>query len=137
LLLPWSDTGDSLQRAVLRWLEEEGLTGRLLAAAAEMGTVTEDVEEALDAVTVGVLSMEQGEWRISLDGADANGEVRRVVAPNDAAEVVVNLAAPLRDGRVCYAIRVVDDEGDETLSTIVAVESTGTEWMVDAGWPES
>lgn len=132
LLSPWGEGEHDLRAALVEWVEAAGLTDLVMSTAFEAGMEPEDPLQALEALSEGFLPRENPGWEIGLDGGDGWQERQLTVFPESPQEVTVNIASPQRGERVCYALRVIDDEGTVT-GCVVELEETETELFIREG----
>lgn len=145
LLYPWAGESDEhdLARAVLAWIESEGLTRALLSSVAGAGAAEPtDPRPALQAVMDGFLNEENAGWGISLASGEPLPEredwrERQLrVEPQGPQEVLVNIVPPPEGGRTCYALRAIDSDGEVVTSSVVELEADEGGVLVREGMPE-
>jgi hypothetical protein len=145
LLYPWAGESDEhdLARAVLEWVESEGLTRALLSSVAGAGPAEPiDPRPVLQALVDGFLGEENAGWEISLASGDPLPEredwrERQLgVEPGRPRELVVNVVPPPGGGRTCYALRAVDSDGEVVTGSVVELEADEDGVWVREGVPE-
>jgi hypothetical protein len=129
LLVPWGEGERDLRQAVLTWVESQGLTDDLLAAAAERGAVGAAPVDALETISDGFLSPDPAGWEIGL-----GNETRFTVGPETSQSIAVSIRPPGR-GRMSYALKVVDsaDPSRYVIGPVVELEATRTKLRISEG----
>jgi hypothetical protein len=145
LLYPWAGEWDEhdLARALLEWVESEGLMEALISSVAGAGPAESvDPRPALLALSEGFLGQENTGWEISLASGNplperADWRERQLrVEPEEPQAVLVNIVPPPGGGRTCYALRVIDSDGEAVTGSIVELEADEDGVWVREGLPE-
>ena len=132
LLLPWGEPEHDLGGVLADWVDSRGLNEALIDAATEIGGGPPgDMRAALEAVSDGFF-VSAGGWEITLSGGSSVGrddwrEQAVSIGEGESANIAVNVHPPSGGGRTCYALRVIDDEGQAIVGGVVELDLTDQE----------
>jgi len=142
LLYPWGEDEYDLGEVVLQWIEANNLGGSLLDAVAGAGRGAPDPRAALQAISDGFLSRESEGWEIWLGGGkprterDGWRERQFAIEAEQPRDLTVTVRPPTRGGRMSYALRVTDTDGEVVTGGVVELEAEDAGLWIREGLPE-